>query len=229
MTSVSETDSDRSSLSPDLPAPEFLAPKDASQLSHQIQRQARNGGKLIAFISPTGGEGTSSMARDFALLAARRSDGPVLLLDFDLPANRHLNWLGQRATLLSNPASFDMQWGELKLHRLGSSNLLVSELVPRHPDVEPSAASLIESGLLDRFRNLFGTVIIDVPPLALSFEGVALGGMADATIMVVEAERTRAPAAINLSERLTAAGAQLIGFVFNKRRYYVPEFLNRRI
>ena len=67
----------------------------------------------------------------------------------------------------------------------------------------------------------------DAPPLATSFEGVAFSAHADATVMVVEAEKTRAPVALDLSERLKDMGAQLVGFVFNKRKYYVPEYLYR--
>ncbi|MEC7290548.1 MAG: sugar kinase, partial [Pseudomonadota bacterium] len=45
------------------------------------------GGRVIMFVSALNGEGVTSMAASFAALAARRSEKPVWLLDFDLKRN----------------------------------------------------------------------------------------------------------------------------------------------
>jgi Mrp family chromosome partitioning ATPase len=208
---------------------QFLTPKDASQLIHRIQRSARNSGKLVEFIGASGGEGTSSIARDFALLMVRRSERPVLLLDLDIPVNGHLRWLAERATLAPEATRIGMPRGELRLHRLGNSPLLVSELVLDTYANEPQTDLLVESQVLDQLRGVFSLIVADLPPLAVSFEGIAFSAEADATVMVVEAERTRVPVALNLSQRLAETGARLIGFVFNKRRYYIPERIYREL
>jgi Mrp family chromosome partitioning ATPase len=208
---------------------QFMQPKDASQLIHRIQRVARNSGKLIEFIGPHGGEGTSSIARDFALLMMQRSHRPVLLLDLDVPANGHFRWLSEHATLAPAPTKIALARGELRLHRLGATSLVVSEMAIDPQGLEPQTDLLAESHILDQMRDVFSLIVIDAPPLARSFEGVAFSAVADATVMVIEAERTRAPVANALGDRLTEAGAKLVGFVFNKRRYYVPEFLYRKL
>jgi Mrp family chromosome partitioning ATPase len=51
----------------------------------------------------------------------------------------------------------------------------------------------------------------------------------DATILVVNAESTRAPVARNLRDRLTEVGGPVIGCVLNRRRYHIPGFLYRRL
>ena len=94
---------------------------------------------------------------------------------------------------------------------------------------QPQTDLLAESHVLDQLREAFSLIVVDAPPLARSYDGVAFSAAADATVMVVEAEQTRAPVALDLSEKLTDAGARLVGFVFNKRRYYIPENLYRRL
>jgi Mrp family chromosome partitioning ATPase len=208
---------------------QFLEPKDASQLIHRIQRNARNSRKVVEFIGPSGGEGTSSIARDFALLMTRRDNLPVLLLDLDLPINGQVAWLAEHTLLLPLAIRIPLPHGTLTFHRVGTTTLIVSELVLNDDGVDPAKDPLVGSQALDKLRDAFSLIVTDAPPLSSSFEGVAFSVFADATIMVVEAEKTRAPVALDLSERLTDMGAHLVGFVFNKRKFYVPEYLYREL
>jgi len=206
---------------------QFLDPKDASQLIHRIQRGARDSGKVVEFIGPHGGEGTSSIARDFALLMTQRSNRPVLLLDIDIPINSHLEWFSEHTKLIPTAIKVAIPHGLLMFHRVGASSLVVTELVLDSTGINPLNDLIIGRQTLDQLRDAFSLIVTDAPPLATSFEGVAFSAHADATVMVVEAEKTRAPVALDLSERLKDMGAQLVGFVFNKRKYYVPEYLYR--
>ena len=53
--------------------------------------------------------------------------------------------------------------------------------------------------------------------------------MADATLVVVEAELTRAAVARRLVEQIDDAGGQVIGAVLNKRSFYIPRWLYRSL
>jgi len=119
--------------------------------------------------------------------------------------------------------------GQLMFHRVGTSPLVISELVLDQRGINPLNDLIVGRQTLDQLRDVFSLIIADAPPLKESFEGVAFSAHADATVMVVEAERTRAPVAQDLSDRLKDMGAQLVGFVFNKRRYYVPDYLYREL
>jgi Mrp family chromosome partitioning ATPase len=207
----------------------FLTPKDASQLIHRIQHGARDSGKVVEFIGSQGGEGTSSIARDFAILMTQRSSRPILLLDLDIPINGHRAWFARNTNLIATSIKVVIPHGRLMFHRVGASPLVISELVLDSTAASPLNDLIIGRQTLDQLREVFSLIIADAPPLAVSFEGVAFSANADATVMVVEAERTRAPVALDLSERLKDMGAQLVGFVFNKRRFYVPDFLYREL
>jgi len=48
-------------------------------------------------------------------------------------------------------------------------------------------------------------------------------------IMVVRAEDTRWEVAQAAAQRLTQAGAKLVGSVFNRRKYYMPKWLYKNL
>lgn len=72
-------------------------------------------------------------------------------------------------------------------------------------------------------------VILDTPAVLVSPLALALAPTADGVILVVEAERTRAAVAEAARDALRAGGANLLGVVFNKRRYHVPKALYDRL
>ena len=46
---------------------------------------------------------------------------------------------------------------------------------------------------------------------------------------MVEAERTRRQVVENVKNKIARNGGNIIGVVFNKRKYYIPEFIYRRL
>ncbi len=72
-------------------------------------------------------------------------------------------------------------------------------------------------------------IILDTPPVLASPLCQALAPTADGVVLVVEAERTRAAIAREARDVLSAAGANLLGVVLNKRRHHVPRALYDRL
>jgi Mrp family chromosome partitioning ATPase len=48
-------------------------------------------------------------------------------------------------------------------------------------------------------------------------------------VLVVEAESSRTPVVADLRDMIMARGANLAGIVLNKRRFYIPEKIYRRL
>jgi len=51
----------------------------------------------------------------------------------------------------------------------------------------------------------------------------------DGVIFVVEAEKTRWPVAVASKEKVVKHGGNILGMVFNKRRFYIPEAVYKRM
>ena len=62
-------------------------------------------------------------------------------------------------------------------------------------------------------------IILDTPPATLFPDGLALVRQTDGVVLVVEAERTRWPIASSVKEKIIKNGGNVLGIVFNKRRF----------
>ena len=81
--------------------------------------------------------------------------------------------------------------------------------------------------VLSRLQAMYGTVLIDAPGTSSSRDAAFLGQLADAAILVIEANSTRKLAARKTKEFLERAGVQLIGTILNNRTFPIPEVLYR--
>ena len=59
--------------------------------------------------------------------------------------------------------------------------------------------------------------------------GQLLAPLADLSVIVIEAEETRAAVAATLIERVAASGGKVAGVVLNMRRFHIPRFIYARI
>ncbi len=77
----------------------------------------------------------------------------------------------------------------------------------------------------DRLRQDYEWVILDSPPVEDSPLALALAPTVDGVVLVLAAERTRYAVAAQARDALLASGANLLGTVLNRRRRYLPRFL----
>ncbi len=185
--------------------------------------------KVIQFIGSREGEGTSTVVREFARVSATKFGKSVLLLDADQHhPSQHLffhivperGW--QEVARENGPI-------EKALHQFGETRLFIS------PSSEYSASHphIYDSLLIDLFwkklRQRFDLILIDSPPATLSADGLAISSKADGIVLVVEAEKTRWPVVENVRDRIKSSGGNILGIVLNKRRFYIPDFIYKRL
>lgn len=173
------------------------------------------------------GSGTSTSALAFASQLAQMSAGNVLLIDAS-----------------PSPTSLTQQLGLTKLR--GYSDLLFDQDTPPLAQdcivrLSDQPFDMLPGGVWKRGRdrldpelvrkllhNLsaqYRFVVIDGEAVYASADSLVLGTLVDGVILVVTAEQTRKEVAQATAQRLTQAGARLIGSVFNKRKYYMPKWL----
>ncbi|AMA46301.1 CpsD/CapB family tyrosine-protein kinase [Pseudomonas monteilii] len=183
--------------------------------------------RTLLLTSANSGSGTSTSALAFASQLALMSAGTVLLID-----------------TCAGVGSLSQQLGLGKLR--GFTDLLfdrdtpplAQDCVVRLPDqpfdVLPGGTWLRGRERLDpdrlrvllrQFSNQYRFVVIDGEAIYVNADSLVIGTMVDGVILVVCAEQTRLEVAQAASLRLTQAGARLIGSVFNRRKYYMPQWL----
>jgi Mrp family chromosome partitioning ATPase len=205
-------------------APRFFGLEDAKRLVFSL-RYGADAGVVIQLVAAGPGEGTSSLSRDLAVVAASMG-ARVLLLDLGgrpYTQQRELK-SGFNLALLPVPA-IPLGQSALPVYRAESHNLTVAE-----PDWTAEMMSATAGAdLFKALRDKFDLVVIDSAPISVAYDSVARAHFVDTTLLVVRAEKTRVAAALTLRNRIFEAGGPIGGVLFNCRRFYIPAFLYRRI
>jgi uncharacterized protein involved in exopolysaccharide biosynthesis len=82
---------------------------------------------------------------------------------------------------------------------------------------------------LEALRPQFAMVLVIASPDMSGHLARRLAGLVDANLLVLRAEHSRAAAAAQLCENILSSGGNMLGFMFVGRKYYVPQWLYRRI
>lgn len=179
--------------------------------------------RILQFIGAREGEGTSTIAREFARVVATRIGKTVLLLDADrhqpcqhnfFSISRENSWI---ETLYSGQDIAEAA------HQIKQSRLFVS---PSANSYRPTPL-IFDSPRVDQFWSMlktkFDLVLIDSAPLTLSPDGLAIASRVDGVILVVEADKTRWQTVNSVKDHIRKVGGSVLGIAFNKRRYYIPQ------
>lgn len=104
--------------------------------------------------------------------------------------------------------------------------------VPAGIPARQSRGVLNPAYLRTRFSQLraqFDYVLVDTPAMTAFPDGALLSQLADGAVLVVRSDMTRRDAARMVKESLETAKVPVLGVVFNRRTYPMPEALYRRL
>ncbi len=210
--------------------PGLKAEKEMATLYQNIEAlvgQTRR--KIIQFVGCNPGEGTSTIARDFARYSAARLGKKVLFVEGD-PDNPIplLSW-GIPAAYSLEEAVRDGGQVERAFFRDRRSGLTVGLAAREDATLLHFLESEGHAPLWESLRESFELVVVDAPPLSASAVGLAFCRRADGVILVLEADRTRGPVAEKAKEHIQQSGGNILGVVFNKRKFYIPKSIYKRL
>jgi len=166
-------------------------------------------GKVIGFVASGSGEGTTTLVRAYAGAVLSRLQRRVLVLGCDNAAARP----GVLAALVAGSPLEDCLRplpGGGFIGSLGGTDQAMWEL-------------LVRADLWDALRARFDSIVLDLPATSVSRVAMVTAPHCDGVVVVLEAEKTRAPVVENLIANLRSVGANLLGTVLNRRRYYLPQ------
>jgi capsular exopolysaccharide synthesis family protein len=176
----------------------------------------------VLVTAPNHGEGASTVSIGLASALGREREARVLLIEGNLRTP------SMRLNLpVANGAGFaDFAAGraapEALAVRLEGHNFSVIQAgtLPAHGvDLE------LFDGLLTRLRPQFDFIVIDGPPVNAYADSSVLASRVDGVILVVEADETPVVEAEMAKRQLAKVGARILGVVLNRRRSYIPAFL----
>ena len=209
--------------------------------------------RALQFVAATGGEGTSTVAREFARVAAAHARRPVWLVDADLEQQRQLlavaaesarfGELGEEAGLSPDGTAFfkvepplegrdgrplppvRMAFARPALGGRLWVTALRREVLGGGQALQIDPAPDYWSAL----RKHASDIVIDAPAAERSDIAIRLATVADFTVLVVAAETAEPEAALVLRQAIEAAGGRVAGLVFNRAEAAPPRLLRRLV
>jgi cellulose biosynthesis protein BcsQ len=195
-------------------------------------------GRVVQFLGAGNEDGVTSVAASFALLAERRTQKPVWLVDFDLRRNSAFHGFetGFAEGIARPSRAYDASLGLappyvltprpglgardvseadhlLCMHEIEGTRLLVSrfrnEKLEAGERVEVRAAPDWWRAL----RDAADWIIVDAPATERSGAGLAVVGQADGVVLVVRADATPAGAVAELRQDVEAHGGRILGVI----------------
>ncbi|MFO0982792.1 MAG: CpsD/CapB family tyrosine-protein kinase [Planctomycetota bacterium] len=182
----------------------------------------------LLFVSPTHGEGASTIASCTAIGFARHLREKVLLIEANLYAPSVAAYLGL-------PVSFGLSEvlkSELPLEEaILSTEIAGLDVLPagtaRHP--EPGEfASDFAAAILAQAERGYRYILVDGPPLLLYPDSRILLRNVDEAVLVVRAKVTRRDMAENALQILKSSGVWVAGVVLNRFSSDVPAWLAKK-
>jgi hypothetical protein len=207
-------------------------------------------GRVIQIAAATSGEGVSTVAREYARLAAVRARRPVWLIDADLAQQGQaeavaaepdrFGALGKAAIATPDgsiffavtPRIMDRQGKPVHPARLMTARpclggrLWVTRFAAEHLRSGQRAEAVSDARYWDALRKHADTVVIDTPAADRNDMAITLAPFVDATVLVV-AESGAANEPLMLRDEIEAVGGRIAGVVVNRSTYNPPAFLRR--
>jgi Mrp family chromosome partitioning ATPase len=205
--------------------------------------------RVIQFAGATAGEGTSTIAREFARFAAGRAARPVWLVDLDLAGASQHRTIGAEARrygALGRPSAgspdgsafFTVRppaegpdgqvWADARFlvaYPVGGGRLWVTRF--RREAMAPGQQARIQpSGAYWKaLRPHAELIVVDAPAEDGAQAAVAVAPFVDFTVLVVAAGQGEAAAPAALKAAIVKAGGRCAGVVLNRAHAEPPSFL----
>jgi len=181
--------------------------------------------QLLGVVASRHGEGATTTAAVFASILVRRRGGRVCVVEANLRSPSFERVFG------THPGGgfADLIRGERALADVTQTTPIPNLFAIGAGDAPAGVSALFDSPgvvvALEQLRSNFDFVILDLPPVNLYGDASIIGPRLDAALLVIEADRTRIPDVERTRRALDRVGVKVVGSVLNRRRSYIPAFL----
>lgn len=204
------------------------------------QTSSTDGGRTVMFIAARSGEGTSSVATAFSLLAAEQARRPVWLIDLDLKRNHLFNAFAvgsfaeafggvgppYSAALKTQPF-FSVEpepqeaaqgLGLFTAHRVGETRLMVTQFDASRLTSGQGLRIKTQPAYWQAVRAATDWAVVDAPALELASAGLAITSQMDKTVIVVNADDTSPNDVETVRREIESHGGRVAGVVLNREK-----------
>lgn len=226
-----EQDRERTRSQPTPSTPTTLVNRDDANTTEEEYQKLRaslvsiavpSGLHTVLVTAPNHREGATTVAVGLACALGRERESRVLLVEgnWRTPSFRRVLPLTSDSGLVDSASGRAAP--EALATRLEDLNISV---IPAGETLSQAIDLDVVDNLLARLRSQFDFIVVDGPPVNSYADASVLATKVDGVILVVEADQTPVVEAENAKRQLGKVGARILGVVLNRRRSYIPAFI----
>ena len=193
---------------------------------------SRNGQPPVRTILVTGtshGVGVSSTVVKFAQALAGANRRKVLVVDANLQKpGLHLKFNLRPQNGVSDLLA-DNGTHVVNFKKTGNRGMYVFTSGRKYAEGKCNFNSRRFETFIKFASEKFDYTILDSAPITGFSASQSICSRVDGTLLVVEAGKTRRQVALRAKKELEVAGGRLLGVILNKRKYYIPHWIYRRL
>ena len=189
-----------------------------------VDEQGKPCNRVVAITSATPGEGVSHVVDLLAEELATQTQNRVLRLDAASLANIRM----------TDPSKIWLHCEETEIENLLTMSPAVAAANVRHFGLDRMVGEWetnpeFRAECLKALKWNFDYVLIDGPATSVSSQAATLAPFVDGVCVVVKAAQTRRGQIQHCQQAIENAGGNFLGFILNRRKYPVPNWLYRRL
>jgi protein-tyrosine kinase len=207
---------------------EFL--RELGVLKNSLESILGKGKKqALMFVGSTRGEGTTTIVSSYAKLLSLQEQQKILLIEMNArhPSLAHKLGLTSHLGVTSffdgdrtlDSLVQDTRQGSFKVITIGQNDPVKVQL-----HLDRMFPVLLKTAL-----QRFDTVLIDAPPVVGSPETPPLSAHVDGVVVVVHTGKTKREVVQRSLKMIGQSDGKVLGVILNRKRYYIPDFIYRRI
>ena len=181
--------------------------------------------RLLGVAASRHGEGTTTTVAVFASILVRRRSGRVAVVEANLRTPSCDAVFG----VARNGGFAELIEGRAELPAVVQNTAIPNLFVITSGQTALGPSALFDSDgvavALTKLREAFDFVLFDLAPVNVYSDASILAPRLDAALIVIEADRTRIPDVERTRRTLERVGVRLVGSVLNRRRDYIPAFI----
>jgi Mrp family chromosome partitioning ATPase len=209
-------------------APELI--RELGILRNSLESKLeKNTKRVLMFTSAMHDEGVTTLAVAYSRLLALHGHERVLLVEL----NARRPALAERLAI--GPGEGVTQYFREPRALASMVRHMASDGfdVLRVGDADPTQIQIHLEKVFPRLRDealkTYDTVIVDAPPIVLSPETPPIAPLVDGVVVVVLCGKTKRETVQRSIHLIEQFNGRVLGVVLNRKRYFIPEFIYRRL
>ena len=218
-------------VSPPVPAVfEGEMMRELGMLRNSLEsRLDKKSGRVILFTSAMHEEGVTTLAIGYARLLAMHEGQRILLIEL----NARTPALVERLGLHDSPGVTDyfssrQPFASLVQQPEGEAFDVVHVGVPDATQIQINLEREFPHLMQEALKS-YDTVVVDAPPVVQCPETPPLSPFVDGVVLVVHSGRTKRETVDRSIKQIQQFQGRVLGVVLNRKRYYIPHFIYRRL